>query len=191
MFFRAKQLFLRYWRRHGQQSRTGFPLHDMSGRMTGYVDLISLSGGRLELHGWSLSDKVSLVAGPHRAETTPAIARPDVSTVNGGAAGVHVGFSLSLPMASGPWLLVCRSGNDNHVYEVAGFGRAATRRAQLRLLPAFFCAATRAAPTDTSTCATTLFRRERPGATAGSKRAHRPEKRSSTTSSSTTHHAKP
>ena len=118
----------------------------MSGRLTGYVDLISLAGGRLELHGWSLSDKVSLVAGPHRAETTPAIARPDVSAVNGGTASVNVGFTLSLPAAAGPWLLICRSGNDNHVYEVAGFGRAATRRAQLRLLPAFFCAATRAAP---------------------------------------------
>jgi O-antigen biosynthesis protein len=129
-----------------RQSKKGFLLYDSAGQRNGYVDLIRIAEGKLEVHGWSLSDKVTLILGDRRIETVPSIVRHDVAAVNGSNADEKVGFVLKLPIAASPWLLVCQTGNQHFVHEIPGFGKIGTRVAQLRILPVVARSLVRATP---------------------------------------------
>lgn len=95
MIQRMLALYARYESAHLTLSVKGRPILDQIGERVGHVDSMRLHGGRLQVVGWVLAQKVRLVLAGAETEITPMLRRPDVATALG--LPEAVGFDLALP----------------------------------------------------------------------------------------------
>lgn len=95
MFTRLKALYDRYETAHLEIEQSGRPILDSAGETLGYIDVLRLKGGRLQVQGWMQAVKLKLVHGGTSAEMAPVLRRPDVASALG--LSETVGFDLSVP----------------------------------------------------------------------------------------------
>jgi GT2 family glycosyltransferase/glycosyltransferase involved in cell wall biosynthesis len=95
MFRRLAALYQIYERQRLDIVRTDAPILDRSNSRIGNIDRIRLHGGRLQVTGWVLADRVRLALDGAEAETVPILPRPDVASDLGQPE--NVGFELAIP----------------------------------------------------------------------------------------------
>lgn len=95
MFRRVAALYQIYERQRLDIARPGGAIVDQTGIRIGHVDRIRLHGGRLQVTGWVLADRVRLLLDGAEAEAVPMRRRPDVAAALG--LPDTVGFDLAVP----------------------------------------------------------------------------------------------
>lgn len=95
MFRRVATLYQIYARQRLDFARPGDPILDSTNTRIGHVDRIRLQGGRLQVTGWVLADRVRLMLDGAEAEAVPMRRRPDVAAALG--LPETVGFDLAVP----------------------------------------------------------------------------------------------
>lgn len=95
MFRRIAALYQIYERQRLDISRPADAILDSSNTRIGHVDRIRLHGGRLQVTGWVMANRVRLILAGVEAEAVPMHRRPDVSAALG--LPETVGFDLAVP----------------------------------------------------------------------------------------------
>jgi GT2 family glycosyltransferase len=118
MFRRVLALYQIYERQRLDIARPDQPILDKTATRIGHVDGVRLQGGRLQVTGWVLADRVRLVLDGAEAEAVPMQRRPDVAA----ALGLHdtVGFDLAVPA----WLNTLRAGGAPRLLVIPAAGAA-------------------------------------------------------------------
>lgn len=131
MLNRIRGLFARYADRHLIFNASGMRLKDTDGQPVGNVDLVSLSGNRMKLEGWSSASQLRLTWRGGQVVQRPHLIRDDVAA----ALGTHpeVGFSVEAPVGAGPYHLVLQIGAAEVTYPLEEPAGPALRRVRQRL----------------------------------------------------------
>lgn len=101
----------------------------------GYVDEITLAGGRLRVRGWSTADRVRLHWSGGEAACVPNLLREDVARVH--STGRYTGFELEAPLNGGPFEVSLRIGTQRYTWPLHQITPEVLRRARTRLKARF------------------------------------------------------
>jgi len=128
---RIRGLFARYADRHLIFNASGMQLKDTDGQPLGHVDLVSLSGNRMRIEGWSSASQLRLTWRGGQVVQRPHLIRDDIAA----ALGTHpeVGFSVETPVGAGPYQLVLQIGAAEATYPLEEPAGPALRRVRWRL----------------------------------------------------------
>ncbi|GAA6210075.1 hypothetical protein NBRC116601_33680 [Cognatishimia sp. WU-CL00825] len=124
MLNRIRNLYLRYEDKHLELRVSGFQLVDADGTLIGNVDSVILKGRAVEFHGWSRSERISLISRVGQTSTVPSLFRKDVRAAFGGSP--HVGFCLTEAYGNGSFTLSLRHSEADialHVRPIARWRR--------------------------------------------------------------------
>lgn len=121
MFTRLRQLFKRYATQHGALERRGFELITTDGVVFGFLERVNLRQGRLVVEGWAEAESVGVVCGTERKQTSPFLARDDVSQKTGNITHATPGFRLELPLEDGPKMFWASHAGAQYIYTLPDF----------------------------------------------------------------------
>lgn len=139
-------VFNRYATRHGTLSRPGFPLLNRAGRVFGYIEAITVTGGRLKVDGWVMSDRVGLGNAEQTVEAVPSLARGDVLSQFAVPEDTTPGFRLDLSMSGSHTSFWTEHDGEVYVFALPGITRRDMNRLRLSQLGPFTRDVMRAVP---------------------------------------------
>lgn len=118
------QLFQRYRTCHLQVRGPTCRLLGKNGRLIGFIEQNIVSGGRIELAGWTVAKMISVALDGAEVHRHPSQPRTDVSAQYN-LTQTELGFSLDLPLGRGPMRIRVETKNGRFEQELKlpGIGR--------------------------------------------------------------------